>query len=452
MPEPDITRDALTILRDSFQPRVARLLVQATEDDIDTLKDREILEQEDSLDTLNLNDPIEILNVLQNLRNHRSILFSDVADDFVLERIATVRRLRNSWAHFGPQPAERSINAVRWLLEKSHDQAACERLDALAAAPRQAQRLKHVSDVDAEVNRRAGKVAEDERRLHHQQAKLDQDEQELAAREAKLKQQEDEYDSQLQVAARERDDLSRRRAALEERERALERAPAASDLIRRERDVEAEEVVVSQLRQDYEALLSDLRVRSDQLDAQRHGVQLRGEQLDVQQSELEQLRSEAEALSQRLSQSVERLEELEHRQRQVLLTEESVSQRTKQSDPGKEQKDSHHARPSPEYRPCRRTGCEGSLEKKSGRFGEFFGCTRYPSCRYTEEAPNDPTAAQRQYGLCPDCESPLVRRQSFRGPFLGCSNYPRCRHTQNLPSEPAKHAKPNPPVQQARNR
>ncbi len=452
MPDPDITRDILTILRDSFQPRVTQLLAQATEDDIDTLKDREILEQEDSIDTLNLNDPIQILNVLQNLRTHRSILFTAVADDFVLDRIATVRRLRNGWAHFAPQPTERSTNAVRWLLEKSNDQAACERFDALAAAPRQAQRSKHAADVDAEVNRRAGKVAEDEQRLRHQQVRLEQHEGALAEREAKLKQREVELDSQLQVGARERENLKRRRDALAHREQALERAPAPENLTRRERDVAAEEVVVSQLRQDYEALLGDVRLRSAELHAQQQDAQQRSEQLDVRQSELDDLRTEAAALSTRLGQSVERLEELERRQRQVLLTGESSSKRATGIAPEKQQEDRQHARSGSEQRPCRRTGCEGSLEKKSGKFGEFFGCTRYPSCRYTEEVPNDPTAAQRQYGLCPDCESPLVRRQSFRGPFLGCSNYPRCRHTQNLPSGPDKPAKPDPPAQQGRNR
>ena len=87
MQTPDLTREALIILRDSLEPKVRRLLEHASDDDIDTLKDREVLEQGDGLEMLDLNDPIKILNVLQNLQNHRRVLFAGVADDFVLDRI-----------------------------------------------------------------------------------------------------------------------------------------------------------------------------------------------------------------------------------------------------------------------------------------------------------------------------------------------------------------------------
>ena len=442
MPESDVIREVLIVLRDSLEPKVKALLDRAVGDEIDILKDREILEQGDGLDTLDLNDPIQILNVLQNLGTHRSILFAGVADGFVLERIATVRRLRNSWAHFGPQPTDRSIHAVRWLLEKSNDRDACVRVDKLIDAPRQARRSTHTSKVDAEVNRRASQVAEDEQRLQKLEVKLDQDAQSLVEREIKVKQREDEYDNQRHVAAREREDLTRRRAALDDREQALTRIPTEDDIRRRERDVAAEEVVVSQLRQDYESLLNDVRRRSHGLEQQQADVVRRSEELDVRQTELEQLRAEASALSERLNQSVERLEHLERRQRQVVFTGESVPSTIEQATPTEQPKPTNTSKLQTSKRPCRRTGCEGSLENKSGRFGEFFGCTKYPACRYTEEATSDASRPQVLYGSCPDCESPLVRRQSFRGPFLGCSNYPRCRHTRNLPSEAVTDKRP----------
>jgi len=36
---------------------------------------------------------------------------------------------------------------------------------------------------------------------------------------------------------------------------------------------------------------------------------------------------------------------------------------------------------------------------------------------------------------CPDCGANLVIRSGRRGQFLGCSSYPKCRHTENLPDD-----------------
>jgi hypothetical protein len=33
---------------------------------------------------------------------------------------------------------------------------------------------------------------------------------------------------------------------------------------------------------------------------------------------------------------------------------------------------------------------------------------------------------------CPSCGAPLVLRRSARGPFFGCSRYPRCRFTRDI--------------------
>ena len=30
--------------------------------------------------------------------------------------------------------------------------------------------------------------------------------------------------------------------------------------------------------------------------------------------------------------------------------------------------------------------CEGELVAKKGKYGDFFGCTYYPSCKYTTKA------------------------------------------------------------------
>lgn len=33
--------------------------------------------------------------------------------------------------------------------------------------------------------------------------------------------------------------------------------------------------------------------------------------------------------------------------------------------------------------PCPKTGCEGHLVMRSGRFGAFYGCSNFPKCRYS---------------------------------------------------------------------
>lgn len=71
---------------------------------------------------------------------------------------------------------------------------------------------------------------------------------------------------------------------------------------------------------------------------------------------------------------------------------------------------------------------EGRLSVRSGRFGSFIGCSRYPKCRYTESLPTGIT--------CPECgEGNLVERRAGKGKrgrrFYGCSRYPDCEYTQN---------------------
>jgi DNA topoisomerase-1 len=74
---------------------------------------------------------------------------------------------------------------------------------------------------------------------------------------------------------------------------------------------------------------------------------------------------------------------------------------------------------------CPRCG-EGKLAVKSGRYGSFIGCSRYPKCRFTEPLPTGVT--------CPQCgEGDLVERRAHgRGArrFYGCSRYPDCDYTQ----------------------
>jgi DNA topoisomerase-1 len=73
---------------------------------------------------------------------------------------------------------------------------------------------------------------------------------------------------------------------------------------------------------------------------------------------------------------------------------------------------------------CPRCGAE--LVVRSGRFGDFVGCSRYPECDYIQ-GKDEKTPAEEIGEACPLCSKPLVRRSGRRGPFIGCSSYPKCR-------------------------
>jgi DNA topoisomerase-1 len=85
--------------------------------------------------------------------------------------------------------------------------------------------------------------------------------------------------------------------------------------------------------------------------------------------------------------------------------------------------------------------CGAPLQERFSRFGKFFGCSRYPDCKYIKKRgtsgengaakePPKPTGVN-----CPNCGKEMVQRMSKRGPFLGCSGYPDCKTTMNLDAE-----------------
>jgi DNA topoisomerase-1 len=90
--------------------------------------------------------------------------------------------------------------------------------------------------------------------------------------------------------------------------------------------------------------------------------------------------------------------------------------------------------------------CGAPMLIKTGRFGKFLACSRYPECRNTkrigpagkgkgEAAKPVPTGED-----CEKCGSPLVYRKGRFGTFIACSNYPRCRYTKKIAKgeEPAE--------------
>lgn len=90
--------------------------------------------------------------------------------------------------------------------------------------------------------------------------------------------------------------------------------------------------------------------------------------------------------------------------------------------------------------------CGGEVSIKTGRFGPYFGCIRYPKCSFVS---NLRGAAKKQAEIefpsaarpkpiptnvrCDECGETMVIRKGRSGQFLGCSKYPKCRFSQPLP-------------------
>jgi len=64
---------------------------------------------------------------------------------------------------------------------------------------------------------------------------------------------------------------------------------------------------------------------------------------------------------------------------------------------------------------------EGNLIIRTGKFGKFFACSRFPDCKFTK-------AYVEQTGLkCPKDGGEIVIKKTKKGrKFYGCSNYPAC--------------------------
>ena len=85
--------------------------------------------------------------------------------------------------------------------------------------------------------------------------------------------------------------------------------------------------------------------------------------------------------------------------------------------------------------------CGSALVKRSGKNGDFWACRAYPECKTTFEDDNgkpDFDGKARSARLikegapkCPNCGSALVKRSGKNGEFWGCSSYPKCKTTFN---------------------
>ncbi|PJE58224.1 MAG: type I DNA topoisomerase [Candidatus Portnoybacteria bacterium CG10_big_fil_rev_8_21_14_0_10_36_7] len=79
--------------------------------------------------------------------------------------------------------------------------------------------------------------------------------------------------------------------------------------------------------------------------------------------------------------------------------------------------------------------CGGAIVIKSGRFGRFYACSKFPDCRHTEAIVKSTKIP------CPKCsQGELVeRRMKKRKVFFGCNRYPDCDYaTWGNPNSPNK--------------
>jgi DNA topoisomerase-1 len=65
----------------------------------------------------------------------------------------------------------------------------------------------------------------------------------------------------------------------------------------------------------------------------------------------------------------------------------------------------------------------GEIVIRSGRFGKFKSCSRFPDCKYAENLVNK--LADRHCPLCNQGDI-LVKKTRWGKPFFGCSRYPDC--------------------------
>jgi len=80
--------------------------------------------------------------------------------------------------------------------------------------------------------------------------------------------------------------------------------------------------------------------------------------------------------------------------------------------------------------------CGSDMVIKVGRFGKFLACSNYPTCKNTKKILSNGQTEERAEPQkldekCPECGSHLVLRTGRYGEFKGCSNYPKCKYIKN---------------------
>ena len=75
----------------------------------------------------------------------------------------------------------------------------------------------------------------------------------------------------------------------------------------------------------------------------------------------------------------------------------------------------------------------GEMVEKSGKFGLFLACSRYPDCDNTKEieTPGEQSTEELEE-TCENCGRPMVVKRGRFGMFLACTGYPECKTTRKI--------------------
>jgi len=81
---------------------------------------------------------------------------------------------------------------------------------------------------------------------------------------------------------------------------------------------------------------------------------------------------------------------------------------------------------------CDKCG-QGEMVEKSGKFGIFLACSRYPDCDNTKELePAEAAGTEELEETCENCGKPMVLKRGRFGMFLACTGYPECKTTRKI--------------------
>ena len=81
---------------------------------------------------------------------------------------------------------------------------------------------------------------------------------------------------------------------------------------------------------------------------------------------------------------------------------------------------------------CDKCG-QGEMVEKSGKFGIFLACSRYPDCDNTKELePAEAAGTEELDATCENCGRPMVVKRGRFGMFLACTGYPECKTTRKI--------------------
>ncbi len=76
--------------------------------------------------------------------------------------------------------------------------------------------------------------------------------------------------------------------------------------------------------------------------------------------------------------------------------------------------------------------CGKDLVIREGRFGAFYACSNFPTCRYTSNISENGQKEEETDEICEKCQAKMVKKHSRFGAFYACSNYPKCKFTKSI--------------------